>query len=285
MIKVKNKKIVYSIIVVFGLLNIVLWPAVFKSDKNLTAYFFDIGQGDASYFRTVDSQDVLIDGGPSSKILEKLGKVMPYYDKNIELMILSHSHADHIDGLVDVLKRYDVGEVLYFVTKDDYAGYSEFKRIIKEKNILEKNVKAGDEISIGQTKIKILAPINYTEGEDQNDSSVVLRLIYGQNSIMMTGDAGVKNEKEILTSNVDLKSDVLKVGHHGSKYSSSMDFLKAVAPNYGIIMVGLKNVYHHPGQITLDNLNNLGIKVLRTDLDKDIRCLSDGIKIECDKIK
>lgn len=285
MIKVKNKKIAYSVIVVFGLLNIVLWPMVFKdNNKNLIAYFFDVGQGDASYFRTADSQDILIDGGPGSKVLSKLGEAMPYYDKKIELMILSHGHSDHVDGLVDILKRYDVGEVLYYGAKNDYSGYLEFLNLIKEKNIALKNVKAGDEISLGQTTIKILVPINYVEGDDLNDSSLVLRLIYGQNSIMMTGDAGSKIEKDILNNNADLKSDILKVGHHGSKYSSSTDFLEKVAPNYGIIMVGLKNSYHHPHQTTLDNLNNSGVKIFRTDLDQDIKCVGDGIKIDCNKL-
>jgi len=285
MIKIKNKKILYSVIVVFGLLNIVLWPMVFKSnDKNLTAYFFDVGQGDASYFRTVDSQDILIDGGPGSKVLSKLGETMPYYDNKIELMILSHGHSDHVDGLVDILKRYEVGEILYYGASNDYAGYFEFLNLIKEKNIVLKNVKAGDEVLLGQTTIKILAPINNVESDDLNDSSVILRLIYGQNSIMMTGDAGFKVEKEILNNNVDLKSDVLKVGHHGSKYSSSVDFLEKVAPNYGIIMVGLKNSYHHPNQVTLDNLTNFGTKIFRTDLDQDIKCIGDGIKIDCNKL-
>ncbi len=271
--------------VVFGLLNIVLWPMVFKgNDKNLTAYFFDVGQGDVSYFRTADSQDILIDGGPGSKVLSKLGEAMPYYDKKIELIILSHAHADHIDGLVDVLKRYDVDKILYYATETDYAGYQELKKIVKEKNIASKNVKAGDEVLLGQTTIKILSPINYVEGTDLNDSSIVLRLIYGQNSIMMTGDAGLKTEKEILNNNVDIKSDILKVGHHGSKYSSSTDFLEKIAPSYGIIMVGLKNSYHHPHQTTLDNLNNLGIKIFRTDLDQDIKCLGDGIVVNCEKI-
>lgn len=285
MIKVKNKKIVYSIIAVLGLLNIVLWPMVFKgNDKNLTAYFFDVGQGDATYFRTADSLDILVDGGPGSKVLSKLGETMPYYDKKIELVILSHGHADHVDGLVDVLKRYEVGEILYYDVKNDYAGYLEFLNLIKEKNIASKIVKAGDEINLGQTKIKVLAPIDYQEGEDMNDSSVVLRLIYGQNSIMMTGDASSKVEAEILAGSNDLKSDVLKVGHHGSKYSSFSDFLEKVKPDYGIIMVGLKNSYRHPAETTLDNLEKFGIKIFRTDLDGDIKCLGDGIKIECNKI-
>ncbi|MDD3887458.1 MAG: ComEC/Rec2 family competence protein [Patescibacteria group bacterium] len=285
MVKIKNKKFAYSVMVVFGLLNIVLWPMVFKgNDQKLTAYFFDVGQGDASYFRTADSQDILIDGGPGSKVLSKLGEIMPYYDKKIELVILSHGHSDHVDGLVDILKRYDVGEVLYYGTKNDYAGYLELLNLIKEKNIVSKNVKAGDEVLLGQTTIKILAPINNVESDDLNNSSIVLRLIYGQNSIMMTGDAGMEIEKEILNNNADLKSDILKVGHHGSKYSSSVDFLEKVASNYGIIMVGLKNSYHHPHQTTLDNLNNSGIKVFRTDLDEDIKCVGDGIKINCNKL-
>lgn len=284
MIRVKNKKIVYSVIAVFGLLNIVLWPMVFGGkEKNLTAYFFDVGQGDATYFRTVDGLDILVDGGPGSKVLSKLGEAMPYYDKKIELMILSHAHADHVDGLVDVLKRYEVGEVLYNDVKTDYAGYLEFLNLIKEKNIALKNVQAGDEVSLGQTRIKILAPVNYVEGKDLNDSSVVFKLIYGQNSIMMTGDAGQQVEAKILAGNNDLKSDVLKVGHHGSKYSSSADFLEKVMPKYGIIMVGLKNSYRHPAETTLDNLRNFGVKIFRTDVDGDVKCLGDGVKISCDK--
>lgn len=287
MSNVKNKNYYYFVLLALFLGTMFLWREVLKfSDKNLEVYFFDVGQGDGVYLRTPENEDILIDGGPDATILTKLGKVMPFFDRKIELIILSHPQADHLSGLVDVIERYEVGKIIWSKVTCSTMICRDFKEKIDEKKIPQEKVKANETANFGSLKIEFLHPFFDMESKklkDLNDSTIVARISYQNNSLLFTGDAGSNIEEKLLNQRFVKKTNVLKVGHHGSKNSSSLDFLKAVDPDYAIISVGAKNSYGHPAAQTLQSLENLKIDIFRTDQDGDIRCEGDGEKVECKK--
>jgi competence protein ComEC len=264
------------------ILNIVAWSVVFdlSQQKFLEVNFFDVGQGDAIFIETPQLQQVLIDGGPSSKILEKLGKEMPFWDRSIDLIILSHPEADHLSGLIDVLKKYKVDNILWTGVIRDTPEYKEWQKLIKEENAKIYIAEKGEKILMSNNiSMDILFPFENLEGKeikDSNDTSIVSRLAIGYSSFLFTGDMTQLSEKEIIDNNIDVDSDVLKIAHHGSKTSSSEDFLKEVSPEIAVISVGKDNSYGHPTQEVLENLNKYGIRILRTDEAGDIKIISDG---------
>ncbi len=259
-----------------------VWLAIFEqpiSDK-VKIDFLDVGQGSAILVSAPNNNQVLIDGGPSDAVLAKLGEALPLADRQIELLILTHPDSDHLSGLVEVLKRYEVGEILETGIADSSAEYKEWNNLIAQKNIPVIFAQAGQIIKIADNLvIEILYPlakINGQEFKNTNATSLVGKIIYGQNSVLFTGDAEEQTEKPLLMLGADLKADILAVGHHGSKTSTSAEFLAAVAPQIAVIQVGLKNKYGHPTAEVLARL--AGINIFRTDLDSDI-------DFECDLAK
>lgn len=283
----KNKKHYYFALFGLFLGTIFLWQEVIRfSDKNLKVYFFDVGQGDAAYIRTPENQDILVDGGPDSTILTKLGKEMPFFDREIELVMLSHPQADHLSGLIDVMNRYKIDRILWTKIKCDTGVCQEFERKINEKKILEEKVVAGNAINLGSIEVRIFHPFSDLEDKylkDSNESTIVAQIVYGKNSFLFTGDISKEIEDKLLNTKFVLKSDVLKVAHHGSKQSSSLNFLSVINPNYSIISVGAKNSYGHPTPQTLQNLKEINSNFFRTDKDGDIKCESDGQYTKCHK--
>lgn len=297
---IKNKYYCLLFLVVTAVL---IWSLVVArgGGQGLKIWFFDVGQGDAQFLDFADGNQILIDGGPDGKILQGLGKAMPFYDRDIDLMILTHPHKDHIFGLIEVLKRYKVGKIILPKVDFDSAFYKEFFEIVREKDIVLEYLGSGDEIKIGdfaefdflspeiQGSLLISSGHNKfsadnesfgAKGQDLNDLSLVAKFIYGENSILFTGDAGGNIEKEILAEGYNIKADILKVGHHGSKYSSSEEFLKAVSPKYAVIQVGEGNKYGHPTEQALSRLATIGAKVLRNDLNSDILFTINGREIK-----
>lgn len=278
-------------------LAVLIWLPIVGYGKNegVKVWFFDVGQGDAQFLDFAEGNQILIDGGPDNKILQKLGKAMPFYDKSIDLMILTHPHKDHIFGLIEVLKRYEVSKIILPKVDFDSAFYKEFLTIIREKNIPIEYLAAGDEIKIGDfAEFDFLSPYGEMNGSNNfiaenesfgakgqglNDSSLVSKFIFGENSILFTGDAGEHIEKQIITKRYNIKSDILKVGHHGSKYSSLEEFLRATSPAYSVIQVGAENRYGHPTEQTLARLLSVGAKILRNDLDGDILFQLSGYNV------
>jgi len=279
---------VFIFLIILFFLNILAWSIVFdlSKQKSLEVNFFDVGQGDAAFIETPKGQQVLIDGGPGSKILEKLGKEMPFWDRDIDLIILTHPEADHLSGLIDALKKYKVRNILWTGVIRDTFEYEEWQKLIKEEKAKIYIAEKGEKILMSDgILMDILYPFENLEGkeiQDSNDTSVVSRLTLGYSSFLFTGDMTKLVEKEIIEKNTDVDSDVLKIAHHGSKTSSSEEFLQAVSPEVAIISVGKNNFYGHPTPEVLENLNKYGIKVLRTDERGDIKIISDGeaFKIE-----
>ncbi len=247
------------------------YPQQFEDSKIV---FFNIGQGDSIFIRTIDRYKILIDGGPDKTVLFKLGEELPFYDRQLDLVVLTHPHADHVTGLVEVLKRYTVKQVALVGSVDTAPAYLEFLKIIKAKDIPVFKIFQGQELTFGATSLKFLSPTaNSSEVKtiDLNDASAVIKLNVKGQTFLLMGDAGLKIEEELLKdfTAVDLKATVLKIGHHGSDYSSGADFLAVVQPHTAVISVG-KNSYGHPGHRVLKRLERLKIEILRTDQEGDI---------------
>jgi competence protein ComEC len=277
-----NEKTVVFILGFLFLANFFAWIVVFdlRRHKFLEVNFFDVGQGDAIFVETPQRHQILIDGGPSSKIIEKLAKEIPFWDRSIDLIILTHPEKDHITGLLEVLKRYKVENVLWTGIVRNIPEYKEWLNLIEKEKATVKIAKAGQKVSCKncQWKIEILYPFENLEGmefDDSNDTSIVSKLIFGNSSFLFTGDIYKDVEESLVLTPFDLNSKILKVAHHGSKTSSSEKFLEKVSPEIAVISVG-ENKYGHPNKETLETLENYGIRVLRTDLNGDIKIISDG---------
>lgn len=280
----KNIKII-SLLALIGAVA-VIWYAVFyfEARQNLLVTFFDVGQGDSIFVENAGNQ-ILIDGGPGDRILSKLGREMPFWDRSIDLLILTHPHADHLDGLLEVLKRYDVGIVLESGVEHSIPEYREWRELLEKKSVQIVVASAGQKIDLGGGAVlDILSPFENYSGrsvKNPHDANVSAQLHYGSTTVLLMGDAEKSLEMRLLYESrnskfINLNSDVLKVGHHGSKTSSSEEFLQAVSPDITIIQVGRKNRYSHPTQEVLDRLAAVGARILRNDLDGDIRIESDG---------
>lgn len=273
-----NRKVVYLII--FFLVILALIPTgIIRSSQSqgIKVVFFDVGQGDAILIQQGNKQ-VLIDGGPDGKkMMEKLGEYVPFWDREIEMIIVTHPDQDHIGGLVDVMKNYKVDEVLDDGVIADSQIYKKYEELINQKNISYLEAKAGMDIEIGNgAKLEILSPGGNQEknppaGEagnpkDTNISSVVSRLDYDGHSFLFTGDLPIEGEKNFPY----IKSDILKIAHHGSKSATSEEFLKKIKPTEAVISVGKNNRYGHPSEDVIDRLLAHEIVIKRTDEVGDI---------------
>ncbi|MDO8600152.1 MAG: MBL fold metallo-hydrolase [bacterium] len=269
---------------VLAFVSVFIWYAVFYAEAHrrlLSVHFFDIGQGDAIFVEAPNGNQILVDGGPDNTVLAKLGETMPFWDRSIDVLVLSHPHADHLDGLVEVVKRYDVGVVIESGANHTIPEYAEWHALLREKNIPVVIPKVGERIDAGGgVALDVLSPLENFEGvspKNIHDANVVGRLMYASTSVLLMGDAEEKLEYRLLYSGVFIDSDVLKVGHHGSKTSTSEEFLRAVSPEIAVIQVGRKNRYGHPYQGVLDRLAAFGVRIFRNDLDGDILLQSDGV--------
>ena len=252
-----------STILVLGgpaIIAILAWLAVLQlPDRKLHVAFLDVGQGDAILITTPSGQQVLVDGGPSpSDLTSALGREMPFWDRSIDLLIMTHPDADHISGLVEVLDRYEVDGWLDNGRPDDDATYGECMARIEGAGVPRHAVRAGDRLDLGQgIVLEVLHPpsqlMTGTEA-DGNNNSLVLRLTWGEAEFLLTGDIGTEAEQLLLGSTQDLSADLLKVAHHGSGGSSCDEFLAAVSPAYAVISVGEDNRFGHPNEAVLERL-------------------------------
>jgi len=235
--------------------------------------FLDVGQGDSIFVRTPDDYTMLIDGGPDTKVLEQIGETLPLYTRTIDLLVLTHPHADHVNGLVEMLKRYDVRRALIVGSKYPNAFYLKVLELLKEKKIPVIFADSSRDIKLGSyVYLDILWPGKSAqkEGENINNSSLAMRILYGDKSIFLSGDAEKEEEKQILGYGNNLSADIFKAGHHGSRTASSLELLEAVKPLTAIIQSGVDNSYKHPHAETLKKFFEKGIEVRRNDKEGKI---------------
>lgn len=251
-----------------------------NSHRELTFAMLNVGQGDGLFIESPTGTQVMFDAGPPRKILGPLARVISPFDDSIDAVVITNPDADHIGGLIDVLKTYKVGKIFESGTLTDSKTYQNLREEMRRQNIPDILVKRGTRLDLGGgVMIDILFPDRDVASWATNEGSVVARLSYGAQSIMLMGDATAKTEKIILSENTgtQLKSTILKVGHHGSRTSTSTSFAKAVSPTYALISDAKDNNFGHPHKETLDTLARVGAKILRTDL-------LGTIIIKCDKI-
>jgi len=253
-------------------------------DDELSISFLDVGQGDAILIQQ-GSQQVLIDGGPSPQAISlELGRQMPFWDRTIELVILTHPDQDHLAGLIEVLKRYRVEKVLDPNLDSGTPLYEEWQRLVTEKELERITALAGQQIALGEATLTVLHPpeaLLKDTDEDIDNNGVVLCLKDGNVSFMLAADIRREAELHLITRRAALKSTVLKVAHHGSDTSTSQEFLSAVDPQIAVLSVGADNKFGHPGDEVVDRLENkLGRgNIYRTDHHGTIQFTTDGEKL------
>lgn len=278
----------YKLLLISGiaasLAAVFLFWFFYVAPKNLAVDFLDVGQGDAVLIKATAGQNILIDGGPDKTVIKHLGENLAWWDKKIDLMILTHPHDDHVTGLIEVLKRYKVKRILYTGALHNAPNYITWLKTVRDKKVPLTVIGKEQTINLGRgAKLEILYPNDSLLNKglaDLNDSSLVIKLIYGANKFLLTGDSGEKIETILLASGADLGADVLKVAHHGSKFSSSQEFLDKVKPKIAVIEVGRDNDFGHPNLRIIKRLERLGAEIFRTDLSGTVMLASDGMKIK-----
>lgn len=242
--------------------------------NDLRLWILDVGQGDSILIDTPDHHQILVDGGPDSTVLQRLSQALPLADKEIDLIILTHNDADHLSGLNDVIQHYTVDKIWLTGAIHTTQTYQKFISLITEKHIPTEKILAGSTVSFGLLQGIAIGPFKNYDGvtpDPQNIANIVTMWQYGNETFLLTGDAEEPLEQEMIARHVLRPVDILKVGHHGSKTSTSEAFLKATTPKIAVISVGRNNKYGHPTQSILDRLRSFNIPVLRTDENGTIR--------------
>lgn len=260
--------------------NAFIWYAIFAETRSgvLTVAFLDVGQGDAVFIEAPNGNQMLIDGGPSAVVLRTLGEVMPFYDRSIDVVLATHPDKDHIGGLPAVFDRYAVSYFFESGVSGTTAAYRALLDAVRAEGIGSSVARRGVAIDLGSGVVfEILFPDRDPTGMDTNDASVVAKVVYGGTSFLLTGDSPQRIEQYLAAlDGAKLKTDVLKVGHHGSKTSSADAFLGFASPLHAVISSGAENQYGHPHREVLDRLARFGIAVARTDKSGTVRFSSDG---------
>lgn len=267
------------VILPLALAALLAWTAFLTlPDDRVRVDFLDVGQGDAILIRT-PSYKVLVDGGPSPQtIARRLGERLPFWDRQIDLIVLTHPHEDHLMGLMEVLQRYQVDGILATPYEHDSSLYRQWRVLIRDRGVRYVIAGQGQEVRLGsEARLRVLLPgMSLFRGTDSdpNNNSVVLRLEVGGFSALLPGDIEEEAQQKLLAEPLGLESQVLKVPHQGARNALSEGFLGRVNPQVAVISVGESNPFGHPAQETIQKLQ--GIRVLRTDQQGTIEVETDG---------
>ena len=278
-------------VLVVSLIGLVWWWQE-RPDGNLHVVFCDVGQGDAILV-SQGEVEMLIDAGPGEAVMDCLDEQIPFWDKKIEVVVISHEDRDHIGGLDKVMAEYEVEKLVINGVRSGNSDSEEVRELVRELEVEIKVAEKGDKIVMGEVKMEFWWPeeeqaevLAWRDGEETevegeeggNERSLVGLLSYGDFEVLLTGDIGEAEELAMERTGVLRKVEVLKVAHHGSKFSSSESFLKEVRPDEAVIMVGEKNNFGHPAEEVLMRLESVGSRVWRTDLEGEIEIVSDGLR-------
>jgi len=243
-------------------------------DNQFHVYFLNVDQGDSILIKTPQNHQILIDGGPKDFVLEELGKIIPFFNREIDLIVLTHPHADHLEGLVEVIKRYKVKAVLLSGVNVFDDTYKEFLKEITNKKIAIYLAERRTDFIFGDVIFDVLYPFNAIDGdsyENLNNSSVGINVIYHDKQILLLGDLEKEKENELLKAFSPYNVDIYKASHHGSKTASSIEFLQKITPKEVVIQVGENNKFKHPHPETIRNFKRMDVqKIYRTDFDGTI---------------
>ena len=295
-----------TLIIFLATASALIWYQTTTLSKNcgdnpcpLKIAFLNIGQGDSIFIETPHGNQILIDGGPSGKVLQELGKQMSFFDNSIDMIVVTNPDRDHIAGFLDVLKRFDVSTEVEPGTISSTAVYKELTKKVAQEGAKKIIARRGMNFLLDtDVHLLILFPDKDVSTFSTNNGSIVAKLVYKNTSVLLTGDAPEKTEKylnalEILdhaffatssatsatstpANSAHLKSDILKIGHHGSKSATSQEFLDKVLPSYAVISSGKNNSYGHPSPEVTDRLTKNKIPILGTYAEGTIVFESDG---------
>lgn len=253
-----------------------------RSSEYLSVYFFDVGQGDAILIESPSRQRILIDGGRNRKILAELGKVLPFADRRIDVVIATHPDSDHIGGLPEVISRYKVGVFLESGVRSGSSLDEELESRLEDKEIPVVLAKRGMALALNDgVRLEIIFPVTDVSNWETNRASVVSRLVYGEHDFLFTGDSPSQIENVLIAlDGTKLDVEVLKIGHHGSRTSTSLEFAEVTTPEYAVISAGRDNTYGHPHSEVLDNLKKVNAEILSTAEYGTILFKTDGKTLE-----
>ncbi len=284
----KKLRAEYILIIILLVFTFVICALAFiqGQHKYLKLAFLDIGQGDAIYVEAPNGKQMLIDGGSGRGVLLQLRQVMPFGDHSIDMLVITNPDHDHDAGFIDVLNNYDVKAVLEPGTYSPTKTYAKLEQLIKDKNVQKEIARRGMKILLDKEKnisFDILFPDRDVSNFSRNDGSIVGKIVYGKESFMMMGDATAYTESIVARNETPeiLNANVLKLGHHGSRTSSSSLWLETVHPELAIISAGLHNRYGHPHKEVLDRLMAFHIPYLGTYQKGTIVCNTDGVLMNC----
>lgn len=245
----------------------------------LTLTALDVGQGDALLIQTPSGFQALIDGGPDGAVLRELGRVLGPGDRSIDLVVLTHPQADHVAGLVKTLQRYRVGSVVFGPGRSSAGAAQAWLQAMRAEGADVRRLTAPATIALGDAQLEVLWPPPGAGGENLNRASLVLRLRYEGVTMLLTGDIEAETEGDLVASKLDLRADVLKVAHHGSRTSTTQPWLDAVRPDVAVISVGEGNRFGHPAPEVVERLEASGARVYRTDANGRITIATDGERL------
>ncbi len=266
---------------IFFILDLgIVYISQVRPDHLTHIYFLDVGQGDSIFIKTANNQKILIDGGPSAGVVDLLDSLMPVWDRDLDLVILTHPHADHSTGLLEVIKRYPIREFLFNGVAYDSETYVTLLNLINSKHLNVQVADASDSYPFGSVELNVIYPLTENQSfTDINDSSIVSCLEHNTFRLLLAGDISTSIEDGLVRQELLSDIDVLKVAHQGSRTSTGQNLLETTRPEVGIISVG-DNEFGHPHKEVTDRLTQFGIQVHRTDLSGTIEVITDGTRYQ-----
>jgi competence protein ComEC len=253
-----------------------IWLLSLGKPENLSVSFLNVGQGDAILIKTPNDVQILIDGGSGAQILRALQKEMPFFDRSIDVIVATHPDRDHIGGLPDVFKRFYVATYIESGVYEDSDLYGSLRFYVEEENAKYISINAPTSFVLDGVQFDILFPDRSVHGLEKNSASIVMRVTYGNHSFLLMGDAPKSIERYLVWRHgEELESDVLKVGHHGSKTSSAEEFIATVNPSFAVISAGKDNRYGHPHKEVLSTFKKYEVRIVST-MDGSVVFETDG---------
>jgi competence protein ComEC len=273
----------WIVIITLILTNLIIWLSVLGGAKDdvLKVAFLDVGQGDAIFIESPAGVQLLVDSGPNFSVLRQVGKQMSFFDRKLDAVLATHPDADHIGGFPEILSRFKVSNVFLTGMRSDTPVFDAYEQNIKIENAVVSELIRGGVIDLGGgAYAEVLFPDRSLRDVDPNTSSVIIRVVYGKTVFLLTGDAPEEVESYLaLLDGAELKADVLKAGHHGSRTSTSRAFVSAVSPQYAVISAGCDNRYGHPHMEAIENIENVGAEIYSTCEHGAVVFESDGEQV------
>jgi competence protein ComEC len=289
-----NNYLLRIVVILFllGVVSVVYYLPLYSDSQTASIYdssfqellkvsFLDVGQGDAIFVETFDGVQLLIDGGPNKTVLRELSEQMSVWDRDIDIVLVTHTDKDHVGGLIEVLDRYKIDHLIFTENKNDSTVADTLMKSILSEKANNVFARAGQIIELGaSTSLKILSPKNDPTDWESNSSSIVAQLRFGDIEFMLTGDAPISIEEFLAKKYGDvLESEVLKLGHHGSRTSTADLFLDTVLPKYALVSASNDNSYGHPHKEVIDKLNERNVEVISTAESGTIQFVTDGSRV------